>query len=238
MKKIVFFVFAALMAASCLNGTYSQSYAIVTDFTYTDETYPNEFGQDSTCFGSGGGFPWYDIAFHNKVTSTGEFQGGFLLSHLEAPGFGEKDKDYVLNPYRVAGKPFERNNTYAVYFENQDDSKMPEHGVTFLVDAKYGTCTLSHCWINNTEMVYEAAKSFESGDKLVLTVTGYRGGVMTGTTEVNLALPDTTIYTWTKIDLQPLGTIDAIDFDLYASRSDIPTYFCLDELNAKVDIAY
>lgn len=238
MKKIVFFVFAVLCAASCMNGTYQQDYPLVADFTYPDDVYTREFGADSTCLGSGGGFPWNDIAFHNKVTATGEFQGGFILSYLEAPGLGEKGKDYIINPYRVAGKPFERSNTYTVYYENPDASKMPEHSITFLVDSKYGTCVLSHCYVNNTEQVYEAAKSFEPGDKLVLTATGYLGGSVTGTAEINLALPDTTMYSWTKFDLTKLGSIDAIDFDLYASRSGIPTSFCLDELNAKVSIEY
>jgi hypothetical protein len=114
---------------------------------------------------------------------------------------------------------------------------MPERDITFL-SKQYGTCTVKHCWINNTEEVYEAAKSFETGDKLVLTATGYLNGVMTGEAQINLALPDTTIYNWTKFNLEKLGDVDAIDFELYTSRTDIPTSFCLDELNVSVNITY
>lgn len=236
MKKFLLLVFSAVVAASCLkNSQYTESYPIVTYFDYEQSVYDNEFGADSTCFGNGGGFLWADLAFHNKVATDGTFKGGFLLSYLKAPGFGEKDKDYVINRDRVAGKPFDIDNTYVVFHSGDE---MPEHDITFLIDPKYGVCELDHCYINNTEEVYEAAKSFETGDKLVLTVTGYRNGTMTGSVNLNLATPDTTIYNWTKLDLTKLGTIDAVDFDLYTSRGGIPASFCMDELNGTVDITY
>lgn len=236
MKKFLLLVFAAAVAASCLkNSQYTESYPIVTYFDYEKSVYDKEFGADSTCYGNGGGFLWADLAFHNKVSADGSFKGGFLLSYLEAPGFGAKDKEYVVNPDRVAGKPLANENTYAVFHAG---SEMPERDITFLIDPKYGVCEIDHCYINNTEEVYEASKSFETGDKLVLTVRGYLNGIETGSVNLNLATPDTTIYNWTKLDLKKLGTIDAIDFDLYASRSGIPASFCLDELNAMVNIAY
>lgn len=238
MKKILIFIFAGIMAVSCLgDGKVSESYPLVTDFEYADAVYESEFSADSTCVGSGGGISWYDIAFHNKVSDAGEFQGGFILSRLKGAGLDDKGSDHVANPYKVAGKPFTVNNTYAVYKMSMNPSDMPEHDITFL-NKDYGTCTVSHFWINNTEEVYEAAKNFENGDKLVLSVTGYRNGVMTGSVDVNLALPDTTMYNWTKIDLQKLGDVDAIDFELYPSRSDIPTSFCMDELNVSINLSY
>ena len=45
-------------------------------------------------------------------------------------------------------------------------------------------------------------------------------------------------YNWTKFNLEKLGEVDAIDFELYTSRTDIPTSFCLDELNVYVNITY
>lgn len=238
MNKFFILLFAAVLSVSCLdNMEHTETYPLVTDFTYSPEVYEKEFGADSTCLGSGGGLVWYDLAFHNKVSASNEFQGGFLLSYLKAPGLNVTAKDHVINPNRVAGNPFTLDNTYAVYHMSMNPSDMPEHDITFLTK-QYGTCTVKHCWINNTEEVYEAAKSFETGDKLVLTATGYRNGVMTGEAQINLALPDTTIYNWTKFNLEKLGEVDAIDFELYSSRSNIPASFCLDELNASVNIAY
>ena len=238
MKKFFILVFAAVLSASCLGSMeHTETYPLVTDFSYSPDVYLREFGADSTCLGSGGGVVWYDLAFHNKVTAAGEFKGGFLLSYLKAPGLNVNSKDYVVNPDRVAGNPFKLDNTYAVYHMSMNPSDMPERDITFL-NKQYGTCTVKHCWINNTEEVYEAAKSFETGDKLVLTATGYLNGVMTGEAQINLALPDTTMYNWTKFNLEKLGEVDAIDFELYTSRTDIPTSFCLDELNVYVNITY
>ncbi len=238
MKKFFVLVLSAVFAVSCIDNVgHSESYTLVTDFTYPDTVYESEFGADSTCVGSQGGFAWGDLGFHNKVNSTGEFQGGFYLSYLKASGLDEKKSDYVPNPARVAGKPFKQSNTYAVYQMSMNPSDMPERDITFF-NKEYGTCTLKHCWINNTEEVYEASKSFQSGDKLILSITGYLNGVMTGSIDVNLALPDTTMYNWTKIDLGKLGDVDAVDFELYASRIDIPTNFCLDELNAQINLSY
>ena len=228
MKKFFILVFAAVLSVSCLGDMeHSESYPLVTDFSYSSDVYIREFGADSTCLGSGGGIVWYDLAFHNKVSAANEFKGGFILSYLKAPGLNVNSETHVINPDRVAGNPFTLDNTYAVYHMSMNPSDMPERDITFL-NKEYGTCTVKHCWINNTEEVYEAAKSFENGDKLVLTATGYLNGVVTGEAQINLALPDTTMYNWTKFNLEKLGNVDAIDFELYASRADIPTSFCLD----------
>ena len=238
MKKFFILVFAAVLSVSCLGDMeHNESYPLVTDFSYSSDVYIREFGADSTCLGSGGGIVWYDLAFHNKVSAANEFKGGFILSYLKAPGLNVNSETHVINPDRVAGKPFTLDNTYAVYHMSMNPSDMPERDITFL-NKEYGTCTVKHCWINNTEEVYEAAKSFENGDKLVLTATGYLNGVVTGEAQINLALPDTTMYNWTKFNLEKLGNVDAIDFELYASRADIPTSFCLDELNVSINITY
>lgn len=244
MKKILFVFFAAsMLAVSCsMDGTYTEQYPYVSSFDYSDKVYETEFGSDSLYFDAEGkeGFPYGDIAFYHKVADDKTFKGGFLLSRLKAAGVGDKDKDYVVNEYRVAGPRFKDNqdNTYAVFVENKDASLMPAKDVKFLA-SQYGSFDVSHCWVNNTDLVYETAKEvFENGDKLVLTATGYRGGVMTGTASINLALPDTTIYNWTKFDLSALGSVDEINFELSSSRSDFPKAFCLDELSGRVNIQY
>ena len=239
MKKISFFVLAVLFAASCsIDGGYNQSYDQTISFEYNVD-YDEVFGEDSLYFDNVGkkGLMWNDLAFMHKVTDDGTFQGGFILSHLNPAGKDAKPKDQVVSDYRVTGSASKKGNTYAVYKMNKDQMMMPERDFQFLMK-DYGTCTVSHCLVNNTETVYDAAKKFENGDKLVLTATGYLNGAVTGTAEINLALPDTTIYNWTKFDLSKLGNVDAIDFDLYSSRSDIPTMFCLDEMKAHVDISY
>ena len=241
MRKILFLICAVVFAASCkMDGGYAVDYELCTTFEFQNVSYTEEFGSDSTYFDAVGktGIVWSDIAFLHKISDNGVFQGGFQLSYLKAAGLNQKEKDHEPNNYKVAGEPLSaRNNTYAVFYQNKDYSLMPANDVKFLYP-EIGTCTISHCWINNTEAVYEAAKKFENGDKLTLTATGYFGGFPTASTSINLARPDSVIVSWTKFNLSKLGVIDAIDFELSASRSDIPTYFCLDELTGKISLEY
>ena len=239
MKKIAFLIFAVLFAACTIEGEYSESYKISTTFEYSSIDYSDVFGADSLYFDGSGkiGVAWSDLVFKHKIADDGTFQGGFILSYLESAGMNGPLEGQAVSDYRSAGPKLARKNTYAVYQMNMEPSAMPDRDIEFLIK-EYGTCEVSHCWVNNTETVYNASKTFQAGDKLVLTATGYRNGVVTGMAEINLALPDTTIYNWTKFDLSKLGTVDAIDFELYASRLDIPTCFCMDELYATINISY
>lgn len=233
----------AVLAASCsMEGEYTETYPYLSTFDYTDKVYREQFGSDSLYFDAAGkkGFPYYDLAFYHKVTDDGAFKGGFMLSRLRALGLDTQRKEYELHPYRVIGNYVkdERDNTYAVYTINDDASLMPETDVEFL-NAQYGTFTADHCWVNNTETMYDAAKrTLGAGDKVVLKVTGYLGKTTTGTAEIVLARPDTIMYNWTKFDLTKLGNVDKLEFDIEAIGLDVPKAFCIDELAGKVNISY
>lgn len=243
MKKTFLILLAAAFAAvSCaIDGGYSEQYQYVGHFEFDDRVYETQFGSDSLFFNEAekDGFGFGDIAYYHKLGSDNSFQGGFLLSCLKAKGLGNKKSDEISS-YRVAGNPFKDNqmNTYAVYVENKDASLMPADDIKFRI-TEYGSFKVSHCYVNNTEEVYEAVKnSFENGDKLKLTANGYLKGAPTGTAEITLALPDTTMYNWTKFSLEKLGIVDKIEFEIYSSRSDLPKAFCLDELTGIINIQY
>ena len=243
MKKVILFVFAVVMAVSCsLDGGY-QKYQIMTTFDYErmGVNYTQAFGADSVYHDTvnKAGAYWQDLLFHQKISDTGEVLGGFAMSYLAGSGLGEKAKDYVYNEYKVAGPalPNNRVNTYAVFYQNADPTKMPANSVTFL-PTEFATCVLDCCYVNNSETVYYAAKNnFTNGDKLTLTARGYLGGTLTGETSITMASPDTVMYNWTKFDLKALGSIDKIDFELSTSTSplSVPMTFCLDELVADVE---
>ena len=239
MKKSLLLVIAvAFLAASCMNkSAFSQKYVTVTTFDYSNINYVEVFGSDSTYFDAtnGIGLMWDDLVFFHKVES-GLFQGGFMLSYLKAAGTDEKPAEYVPNDYKVAGTPFATRNVYAVFHQNPY-SEMPKHDIQFTASA-YGTCTMTQCWVNNTDAVYEAVKrSLNSGETLKLVATGYLNEKVTGTAEIMLAA-DTTMYNWTKFDLTKLGSVDAVDFELVCDNPAIPKYFCLDELTASINIEY
>lgn len=233
----LFFILAsfACLLASCSDGpSYSQSYVAVSTFEYSVD-YEKEFGSDSTYYDAknGIGLAWGDLVFHHKVAVGGIFQGGFMLSYMKAPGFDEKPEGYQVSPYRVAGSYVSATNkTYAV-FTQSSDAEMPEHDIVFL-SSKYGTCLPKHCWVNNSEAVYEELKA--NGGSLTLKATGYLNKEITGTSEIKLAA-DTVVYNWTRFNLAPLGNVDAIDFELKSDKQ-IPMRFCLDEFTADIKIEY
>ena len=43
---------------------------------------------------------------------------------------------------------------------------------------------------------------------------------------------------WTFFDLEKLGDVDFIDFEMSSSKEGVPGYFCLDDLMARIDISY
>ena len=88
------------------------------------------------------------------------------------------------------------------------------------------------------EAVYYAAKNnFTTGDKLVLTATGYLGSIVTGEASITMASVDSVMYNWTKFDLEKLGSVDKIDFKLSSSNGSfgVPMTFCLDNFQADVE---
>jgi len=71
-------------------------------------------------------------------------------------------------------------------------------------------------------------------DWLRLTLTGKLGGVVTGTTGLDLAdyrgTTDSILKQWTHVDFSPLGTVDEIVFSMTSTDAGTPTYFAMDNL--------
>lgn len=237
MKKIVFLLLLLVSFVSCIDSENHVKGMVATTFEY-QVNYDETFGSDSLFFDVDGGLglAWQQLlVFYHKVENK-EFKGGFMLSYLKPSGIEEKPQDFVPNPYKVAGpaRP-SLKNTYAVFCQSEE-SMMPERDFRFM--EPNGICNPVACWVNNTEAVYEAVKkNFTPGDELKLIAQGYVKGAPTLSTEIKLAA-DTTMYNWTKFDLSPLGTVDAIDFILECTDPAVPLNFCLDELIAEVDVVY
>ena len=111
-----------------------------------------------------------------------------------------------------------------------------------------GTCTPVSCLVNNTRLVagkiaeYNASHP-ETPIEMTLIATGYAGGKETGSADILLAgrveQKDSIVSTWTAFDLQKLGNVEYIDFNIDFSDKEqnvIPEYFCLDRLVSKVHI--
>lgn len=149
------------------------------------------------------------------------------------------------NTFRVCyGQGARNSKFYMVYYDNPDASKKQPFAIYF-ANKNYGTCTFSNCKVNNTKLVKEAVeKSFEKGDRLILSMTGFLKGVKTGDpATIDLANystdKDSIITTWTNFDLSKLGSVDSIVVNITGPQGkDIPQYFCLDDVESFINISY
>lgn len=261
MKKILFFIAVAFSVMSCLDGgSFSQSYTADVTFEFSDDVYKKEFkdsiyvipAADYQDNGNGGGFIYlqYPLVFAEKQAN-GMFQGGFLMSILK----GEKDglltrPELENDKYRVhavGGAPQAgvaiNSKAYAVFYDNPDESMMPEYDIEFGYK-DVGSCLPVGCYVNNTTLVARKVReNFTDGDKLVLTVTGYKGdGSKTEEKSITLAeyteAKDSVMYNWTPLDLSKLGDVDYVKFDVKSTNPDVPGYFCIDGYLANIKVEY
>lgn len=246
--SVVFF--AAGFLVSCLpEAEFSNTVTVNANFEYGQVN----FEADSLFYKSemGAGIGWGALGFLHKIdTVNWTFEGGALLSYKKGCLYDPSDTAalaksdslvFAQDLYRVNSvKDTVNNNSYLVYYQNPDPAKMPKHDVVFLVENN-GVCLAQQCFVNNTSYVaYKVAKSFEPGDRLTLTATGYLKGAKTGEASIHLAdfsaQKDSIVCTWTAFDLTKLGSFDAIDFDLISTKEEVPAYFCMDYFIASVTV--
>lgn len=246
MRRLIFCIAIALGVVSCLDGgTYSQSYVADITFEFTETVYENDFKDSVYVMTEGDSFLYmmYPLFFYQKH-SEGNFHGGFLMSCLE----GEKDGALLKEPasddvYRVNNSAGAGGSkTYAVFYQNPVESMMPQHDIEFGYKS-VGTCTPYGCYVNNTTQVArEIREHFTEGDKLVLKAKGTASDGTVSEASIVLAeytsAKDTVMCNWTAFDLQNLGNVEYIDFEIESSCEDIPAYFCLDGLMAGIKVEY
>lgn len=237
MRKFLLIIMTAVCAASCMGDgpTYSRSYTLSATFEYGLVC-----GSDSLYFEDqlGEALNWNELAFYHKLNSDkSKLMGGFIVSCLDGSKRSEKDL------YRVnKGAGHYNSSTYAVFYDNRNPAMMPEHSISFMAD-KVGACKIVGCYVNNTAAVVDAVrKHFEPGDKLTLSLTGYLGGVKTGSNVFVLAerteQKDSIITDWKPCLFTNLGYVDHIDMEVVSTRPEVPTYVCIDDMQADISIEY
>lgn len=255
MKRIfhhlVVVVLAACSFVSCFpEAEFSQTVTVAANFEYSGV----DFDADSLFYKTdrGAGIGWGSIGFLHKVdTVNWNFEGGVLLSSKRGVLYDPADTMalsksdslvFAQDRFRVnTPKDTVNSNSYLVYYQNPDSSKMPEHDVVFLIEEN-GACQAQQCFVNNTSYVaYKIAQTFEPGDRMTLKATGYLDGVKTGEVSMNLAdfstQKDSIVCAWTAFDLTKLGNFDAIDFDVTSTKEEVPAYFCMDYFIASITVS-
>lgn len=243
-RKILLLSAVIVSAVSCLNNSkFESSGTVWASFEFVGAG-NDLFGSDSLYFDTVNkqGFVWDCLAFYHSVSEDDKFQGGFLVSQLYKT---EAETDSLANnEYRVnCAAPKIGSNTYAVFVQNPDPTKMPARDITFMLK-EYGSCSMQSCFVNNTVAVTEAVnQKFEVGDKLRLKAKGWKDEKLVGEAEIILAEKDSDkdsiICKWTSFDLSKLADVDKVDFEIVApAGKDIPAAVCIDDMMASVSLSY
>lgn len=246
MKKVLILFVSVFSVVSCLTtGSFSQSYTADITFEFSESVYTASFKDSVYVLPEGEGFLYmqYPIMFSQRQ-SAGTFQGGFLMSYLKGEKNGALDKSSQLNDaYRVHAEAGVSNSkTYAVFYANPISSAMPAHDIEFGYK-NVGTMSPNGCYVNNTTLVARKIKEhFVDGDKLVLKATGETVDGKKTTASIVLAeyteSKDSVMYNWTPFDLNSLGPVAYLDFEVISTNPSVPAYFCLDGLVAGVQVEY
>lgn len=246
-RKLLLFAIVAVFAVSCLDkSSYSTTGTLLAHMESQGQyNYATLFGADSLYFDNNEakvGIRWDCVYFYHSISEEGDFQGGFLMSYLHKPKAGADE--LPNNKYRVnCAAPEKTINTYLVFEQNPDQTKMPTQDFSFGY-ASLGTCTMTSCLVNNTVAFAQAADELlEMGEKVVLRAIGLKEKEETGRAEITLAerseKVDSVMYNWTKFDLANLKAVDMINFELVIPEGkDIPATFCMDDLMAQIAISY
>ena len=241
MKKIIYAILTSVLLSSCLGSPMlDMTDAVEVTFDYEDGLFKDSLFFD-TQYRTGYGYD--NFIFYQKIDGAPEltFKGGFMVSMLQTPKSG-KTGPLKNNKYR-SNVRVEANyeNKYAIFFQTD---QMPEKHLEFVVvsNGLINTCTATGVFVTNTVEVENAIKdTFEDGDRLVLTATGYLGGVKVNSASVTLAEyttdKDTIVSDWTLFDLRSLGDFDQIRFDIQTPPGkDIPKAVCMDYFLASVSM--
>ncbi len=249
-KKIFVFAAMSLLAVSCLDkgGSTYENYPMISDFEYyltTQDLFADSLAMFKTPFSSGA------LNAYNTVSGH-DFTGGIALAYKNDTTL-YVSRTEPISPYTSYNKvsPCDPNVApgvnYAIFYQNPDESKMPEHDMEFNL-VKNGTADLKACCVCNTTQVVsfikglEDAPAFGEGDYFKLKFTGRRGDSITGEETITMAEKtadkDSLIMGWTAVDLSKIGTFESIDLEILTNRKDIPPYVCMDYIYCLVNLTF
>lgn len=243
MKKASLLGLVALAASACLNTNGMRNQYEINimvryepEYYYDQESFLNEFfngGADTVAVNEY--LTYGPVTHYSKLDGDGELVGGFAMCTGHDTGAAPDRKPSRFAVYDKGGA--DESLAYVV-FHDTTSALMPEHALRFAVPNEESSSTMHYVYVQNVQAAVQAAiygndledGPFGAGDYLALSITGIKGTNTTGNVSVKLIDGTTPLDKWTEVDLSSLGSIDALDLRLEASRPDFPLYCCLDNL--------
>lgn len=147
------------------------------------------------------------------------------------------------NPLCVFGTGGHRDSKYyATIKYSSVPSNMPDRLGVFM--AGNGELMLNSVYINNTNALVNLAyygkassetPAFQEGDYLKLKFKAYND--LSAETSVEVTLAEyvngalNIIKEWKEVSLKELGAVRYLDVEMTSNRTDLPLYFCIDDLD-------
>ena len=244
MMRCAFLGAMAFLSAACFNkGDFKNEYnshllvAFEPEYDYMWDDFVDtmfDHGKDTVAASPSLSVgPIYHFA---KVDEEEGFLGGIALARgrdADASA-GRAPSRFAVFDEHVGNK---NSKAYAV-FHDTTAALMPDHAVGIVIPNEFSSCSAEFLYVHNVQAAVQAAVHgvgladgpFQSGDFLILTVTGILDKKETGSKEVKLIDGTSYLKEWTKVDLDSLGSIDGLDLHLTSSRPDFPLYCCLDDM--------
>lgn len=243
----------AAISVSCLKGTqYESSYQLRGTFEDFDSSMADDEFWGPGLVNYDAPFLYGDVAFNSATDEGKSAFTGFAVSQAV---YDEENPEALLNDglYSVNCKTGSAGSaTFAVFCDTPGIPAVDKedfHHIVFMMPG-YGTFTPTSCMVNNTKYVADRIAEYRETTgqiEMKLTATGYSGGEATASAEIMLASnlkqvtdgADSTMCTWSRLDLSSLGTVDYIDFAISfsdASQTTIPQSFCLDDFIGNIHI--
>ena len=208
-----------------------------------------DLGAEGYANGSDGKGGFTDGNYHFANTYTAEYGSwsGFAISNKKETDF----VDYMASQYNsCVGHGVDNSSQYAVYYYSSfgrasvtdGEAVKEKNGNAFDALGFYGA---NSAWNVTAYTVGDGMTdgAFTKGDWCKLTVYGVKGNEVTGHVDFYLAdyrsdneADHYYVKDWTWVNLSTLGTVDQLNFEVTASRSNewgttTPTYFCMDNFN-------
>ena len=243
MKRIVLTAAVALMALACdKHSSFTSSYTSVCGFEVPEDVARDFYNEDGIhleeyFFFDDGALVYYGAHDEGKT----ELLGGLALA-------AGKDDTLEEGHYALT-KVFSKTGGYGVsgggYALFRDGDSGPEHDIRF-ISPGVGSCAPNFLYVNNVNAVVnafhfgtEGGVTRKDGDYMKFRATGSLRGKVTGTAEVMLIdcvsfKQDSVVTNWTRLDLTPLGKVDAIDFSVESNIEGLPAYACIDAFTANL----
>ena len=231
MKRFLIFIFL-LCSIGLISGSVNAQTADFEDLSLNADSYWN--GSDET-----GGFFSGGFSFNNNYVYDPNYPswGGFAYSNKT----DTLPDGFVAQYNAITGSGVDGSEIYAIGYYDAYNQIFP----TIALDEEQ---IISGAYFTNNNYAFYSmtngdgfAKKFTDGDWFKVTITGIdANGSETGKVEFNLADGANIVDRWTWVDLNSLGTIKQLTFELsstdntdygYGDSMNTPAYFCMDNFN-------